>query len=200
MFSKFFIERPIFANVIAIVTIAHRRGHALPPADRAVSRHHAADRPGHHRAIPAPTRGPSRHRRLPIEQEVNGVEGMLYMSSYAATDGSYTLTVTFEVGTDLDMAQVLVQNRVAIALPMLPQEVQVQGVTAKKKSTTIIMVVALTSPDDSRYDSLFLSNYATLRLKDELARIHGVGDVSVFGAGNIRMRIWIDPESSRPAA
>ncbi len=103
----------------------------------------------------------------PIEQEVNGVEGMLYMSSTCASDGSYNLTVTFEVGTNLDMAQVLVQNRVAIAQPKLPQEVQRQGITTKKKSTAIILVVALTSKEDSKiqYDSLFLSNYATLRVR-----------------------------------
>ena len=101
--------------------------------------------------------------------------------------------MTFEVGTDLDKAQVLVQNRVAIAQPRLPQEVQRQGVTAKKQSTNIILVVGLTSPD-GRYDSLFLSNYATLRVKDELSRIYGVGDVQVFGAGSYGMRIWLDPE------
>ena len=131
----------------------------------------------------------------PIEQEVNGVEGMLYMSSTCASDGSYNLTVTFEVGTNLDMAQVLVQNRVAIAQPRLPQEVQRQGITTKKKSTAIILVVALTSKKDAtQYDSLFLSNYATLRVKDVLSRIYGVGDIQVFGSSNYGMRIWLDPE------
>ena len=129
----------------------------------------------------------------PIEQEINGVEGMLYMSSTSANDGSYTLTVTFEVGTDLDKAQVLVQNRTAIALPRLPVEVQRQGLNTKKQSTNIIMAVALTSPDES-HDSLFLSNFATLRVKDVLSRIHGVGDIQVFGSSNYGMRIWIDPE------
>jgi HAE1 family hydrophobic/amphiphilic exporter-1 len=129
---------------------------------------------------------------LPIEQQVNGVEGMIYMQSYAASDGSYTLTVTFGVGTDLDFAQVLVQNRVSAAMASLPQSVQVQGVTVQKKSTAILEFVTLTSPD-SRYDALFLANYATIRLKDEIARLPGVGNVSVFGAGQYSMRIWLDP-------
>ena len=128
----------------------------------------------------------------PIEQEVNGVESMLYMSSTCSSDGSYKLTVTFEVGTDLDMAQVLVQNRVAIAHARLPQEVQRQG-HAKKQSTNIILAVSLISPDNGTTD-LYLSNYATLRVKDELSRIYGVGDVMVFGSGNYGMRIWLDPE------
>ena len=118
---------------------------------------------------------------------------MIYMSSTCASDGTYVLTVTFEVGTNLDMAQVLVQNRVAVAQPKLPEEVQRQGVTTKKKSTSIIMVVALTSTDE-KIDSLYLSNYATLRVKDELSRIKGVGDVNVFGSSNYGMRVWLDPE------
>jgi len=133
---------------------------------------------------------------LPIEQQVNGVEGMIYMQSYAAADGSYTLTVTFDIGTDLNFAQVLVQNRVSSALSALPQAVQVQGVTVQKKSTSILQIVTLTSPD-ARYDSLYLSNYATIRLKDEIARLPGVGSVSVFGAGQYSMRVWLDPEKLR---
>ena len=129
----------------------------------------------------------------PIEQEINGVEGMLYMSSTSPSDGSYTLTVTFEVGTDLDKAQVLVQNRVAIAHAEASPGGAAAGLTTKKQSTSIIMAVALISPD-GRYDSLFLSNFATLRVKDTLSRIHGVGDIQVFGSGNYGMRIWIDPE------
>ena len=130
---------------------------------------------------------------LPIEQQVNGVEDMIYMQSFAAADGSYTLTVTFAIGTDLDAAQVLVQNRVSAAMAALPQAVQVQGVTVQKKSTAILEIVTLTSPDDS-LDSLYLSNYATIRLKDEIARLPGVGSVNVFGAGQYSMRIWLDPE------
>ena len=130
---------------------------------------------------------------LPIEQQVNGVEDMLYMQSYSAADGSYALTVTFKVGTDLNFAQVLVQNRVSSALSSLPQAVQNQGVTVQKKSTAILLFVTLTSPD-ARYDSLFLSNYATISLKDELARLPGVGNVTVFGAGQYSMRVWLDPD------
>src|SRR5262249_55224614 len=114
---------------------------------------------------------------LPIEQQVNGVEGMLYMQSYAAADGTYTLTVTFQIGTDLNFAQVLVKNRVSSALSSLPQAVQTQGVVVQKKSTAILEIVTLTSPD-SRYDSLYLSNYATIKLKDEIARLPGVGNVN----------------------
>jgi len=129
----------------------------------------------------------------PIEQQVNGVEGMIYMSSTSANDGSYALTVTFEVGTDLDMAQVLVQNRVAISQARLPEEVKRQGVVTKKQSTSIVLLVGLSS-SDGRYDSLFLTNYGTLRIVDELKRIPGVGDVNVFGGSDYSMRIWIDPE------
>ena len=130
---------------------------------------------------------------LPIEEQVNGVEGMIYMQSTSTSDGSYTLTVTFDIGTDPDFAQVLVQNRVAIALPALPPPVQQQGVTTQKKSTAILQIVTLSSPD-GRYDSLFLRNYATINLQDELARLPGVGNVNIFGAGQYSMRIWLRPD------
>src|ERR1043165_3679135 len=113
---------------------------------------------------------------------------MIYMQSYAGADGSYSLTVTFNIGTDLNFAQVLVQNRVSSALSALPQSVQTQGVTVQKKSTAILQIVSLTSPDRSR-DSLYLSNYGSLRLKDEIARLNGVGNVTVFGAGTYSMRV-----------
>ncbi len=129
----------------------------------------------------------------PIEQQVNGVEGMIYMSSTSANDGSYALTVTFEVGSDLDMAQVLVQNRVAIAEARLPEEVKRQGVTTKKQSTSIVLMITLTS-QDGRYDSLYLTNFGTLRIVDELKRVSGVGEVSIFGGGDYSMRVWLDPE------
>src|SRR5467141_1753965 len=129
---------------------------------------------------------------LPIEQQVNGVEGMIYMQSYAGADGSYSLTVTFKIGVDLNLAQVLVQNRVSSALSSLPQAVQAQGVIVQKNSTAILQIVTLTSPD-ARYDSLYLANYATIKLKDEIARLPGVGNVVVFGAGQYSMRIWLDP-------
>ena len=196
MFSKFFIERPIFANVLAIVTMLiggvtvfvlpiEQYPQITPPTVSVTTTYPGAD-----------SKTLSDTVASPIEQEVNGVEGMLYMSSTCASDGSYNLTVTFEVGTNLDMAQVLVQNRVAIAQPKLPQEVQRQGITTKKKSTAIILVVALTSKADGKvqYDSLFLSNYATLHVRDVLSRIKGVGDINVFGASNYGMRIWLDPE------
>ncbi len=128
----------------------------------------------------------------PIEQEVNGVENMIYMSSTSASDGSYTLTVSFDVGTDLDMAQVLVQNRVKLAEAKLPEEVKRQGINTKKKSTNIVLIISLFSTD-GRFDELYLSNYATLRLRDVLSRIDGVGDVSVFPASDYSMRIWLDP-------
>src|ERR1700688_4661177 len=113
---------------------------------------------------------------LPIEQQVNGVENMIYMQSTSASDGSYTLTVTFKIGTDLDNAQILVQNRVASALSQLPTPVQAQGVTVQKRSTAILLFVTLTAPD-GRYDSLYLANYATIKLRDELSRLPGVGNV-----------------------
>ena len=192
MFSRFFIERPIFANVIAIVTMLvggvalfvlpiEQYPSITPPTVLVTTSY-----PGANAQVLSDTVA------SPIEQEINGVQGMLYMSSTCASDGSYSLTVTFEVGTDLDRAQVLVQNRVAIAVPRLPQEVQRQGVNTKKQSTNFIMAVALTAPG-GQYDDLFLSNFATLRVKDVLSRIAGVGETQVFGSSNYGMRIWIDP-------
>src|SRR5262249_32069819 len=127
------------------------------------------------------------------EQQVNGVENMLYMQSTCTADGRYTLTITFKVGTDLNFAQVLVQNRVSAALAKLPQAVQQQGVVTKKKSTAILQIITLTSPN-ADYDALFLSNFATLQLRDKLARVDGVSDVNVFGIGQYSMRIWLDPQ------
>ncbi len=129
----------------------------------------------------------------PIEQQVNGVENMLYMSSQCTNDGAYNLTVTFKLGTDLDMAQVLVQNRVSIAMPTLPDIVKQTGVVTKKQSPNIMLVVNLISPD-GRYDQLYLSNYATISVKDELARLEGVGDVEFLGQRDYAMRVWLDPE------
>lgn len=129
----------------------------------------------------------------PIEQQVNGVEGMLYMSSQSTNDGSYTLTVTFETGVNLNLAQVLVQNRVNLALPALPDVVRQTGVVTKKRSPDILLTVSLNSPD-GRYDQLYLSNYAVLRIKDELARLRGISEVLVFGQRDYSMRVWVDPE------
>jgi HAE1 family hydrophobic/amphiphilic exporter-1 len=177
MFSRFFIERPILANVIAVITMllggvallvlpAELYPQITPPTVRV-----SANYPGGSAKVVADTVG------APIEQQVNGGENMLYMSSTSSNDGSYALTITFEVGTNIDMAQVLVQNRVQIALAQLPPEVQRQGITTLKQSTDIVMFVTLTSPDE-RYDSLFLSNYATIHIRDALSRIPGVGQVT----------------------
>ena len=193
MISKFFIERPVLANVIAILMVVvglvallslpvAQYPDVTPPTVQVTTRYPGAN-----------ARTVIDNVALPIEQQVNGVEGMIYMQSYAADDGSYSLTVTFKIGVDLNFAQVLVQNRVSAALPALPQAVQVQGVNVQKKSTAILQIVSLSS-SDSRYDSLYLANYATIRLKDELARLPGVGNVVIFGAGQYSMRIWLDPE------
>ncbi len=129
----------------------------------------------------------------PIEQEINGVEDMLYLSSQCTADGAMTITITFKLGTDLDKAQVLVQNRVAVAEPRLPEEVRRIGVTADKCSPDLLMVVHLLSPDD-RYDQLYISNYAILQVRDVLRRLEGVGAINVFGAREYSMRVWLDPE------
>ena len=193
MISKFFIERPVLANVLAILMVLIG-GVAL--LGLSVAQYPDVVPP----TVQVSTRYPGASARtvidtvaLPIEQQVNGVEGMIYMQSYSGADGSYNLTVTFKIGTDLNFAQVLVQNRVSVALAQLPQAVQNQGVNVQKKSTSILMFVTLGSPGGS-YDSLYLSNYATIKLKDELARLPGVGDVIVFGAGQYSMRIWLDPD------
>jgi multidrug efflux pump len=128
----------------------------------------------------------------PIEQQVNGVENMLYMSSQSTNDGNYALTITFEIGTDVNIAQVLVQNRVALANPQLPPQVQLEGVNTKKVAPDVLLVINLVSPD-RRYDSLYLSNFATIQLKDELARLKGVGDIRTLGERDYSMRLWLDP-------
>ena len=129
----------------------------------------------------------------PIEQQVNGVEDMLYMSSQSSNDGTYQLNVTFKVGTDLNMAQVLVQNRVNLAMPTLPDVVKQIGVTTIKRSPDLMMIINLVSPD-GRYDQLYLSNYALIQVRDELARLEGVGDAMIFGQRDYSMRVWLDPD------
>ena len=133
---------------------------------------------------------------IPIEQQVNGVDGMLYMSSNSSSSGAYSLTITFAVGTDIDMATVQVQNRVSIAQSSLPEPVVVQGVTVQKQSSNIVMFLTMTS-QDSVYNSLYLTNYAKMNLVDQLTRVPGVGAVNVMGAGDYSMRIWLDPEAMR---
>ncbi len=193
MIAKFFIERPVLANVIALLIVilgivalytlpVAQYPDVVPPTVQVTARY-----PGRQR------RHGAREVALPIEQRVNGVEGMIYMSSLSTSDGQYTLTVTFRIGTDGDKAQILVQNRVSSALAALPESVQKQGVQTNKRSTSILEIVALSSPD-GRYDSLFLSNYATINLLDEIARLDGVGSVAVFGAGQYAIRIWLDPQ------
>jgi HAE1 family hydrophobic/amphiphilic exporter-1 len=196
MLSRFFIDHPVFANVIAVITVllgavalrelpVEQYPQITPPTVQV-----RAVYPGANALVVADTVA------APIEQQVNGVEGMLYMSSNCSSDGSYGLTITFNIGTDLDKAQVLVQNRVAAAEPLLPEEVRRQGVTVRKQSTDIILLASLTSPKGT-YNSLFMANYATLRLRDQLSRVPGVGDVRISGGSEYSMRIWLNPEELR---
>lgn len=193
MISTFFINRPIFATVLSILiviaglvslrTLPVEEYPSITPPTVVVR----ASYPGANATTIANMVG------TPIEQEVNGVEGMLYMSSTSSSTGSYQLTITFEVGTDLDMATVLVENRVNTALPTLPQEVTKVGVTTTKESTNVVMFLSLTT-DSPDYDALFLSNYASLNILNELERVKGVGNVGLFGMGDYSMRIWLNPD------
>ncbi|HSZ76674.1 MAG TPA: multidrug efflux RND transporter permease subunit [Chthoniobacterales bacterium] len=191
-FSHFFIERPIFAMVISIVIViagllayislpTAQYPEIAPPTVQVT-----ASYPGADPKVVAETVA------TPIEEQVNGVENMLYMSSQSTADGTMTLTVTFKLGTDLDIAQVLVQNRVAIATPQLPLEVRNLGVTVQKQSPDLMMVVHLISPNGT-YDQAYISNYAFLQIRDPLSRLDGIGNVNVFGAREYSMRIWLDP-------
>jgi HAE1 family hydrophobic/amphiphilic exporter-1 len=192
MISRFFIERPIFANVIALVTIiiglvflyqlpVAQYPQIVPPTIQVTTRY-----PGASAEVVAATIG------VPIEQAVNGVEGSIYMSSTSGSDGSYALTITFNVGTDLNTSLALVQNLANSALAQLPGGVQQQGVTVRKVSPNILLVVGLYSEDD-RFEEIFLSNYAVINLQNSLARLPGVGQVVVRGAGAYSMRVWLDP-------
>ena len=194
-FSRFFIRRPILATVLALLFVVAgllslgvlpvaQYPDITPPTVQV-----KATYPGANANTVAQTVG------IPIEQQVNGVEGMMYMASTSSASGEYRLTVTFEVGTDVDMATVMVQNRVNAALPTLPDAVKQQGVAVTKQSTDILMFLTLTG--DSLYDGLYLANYAQLNLSDQLARVPGVGSVQVMGAGNYSMRVWLDPEAMR---
>ena len=196
MFSKFFINRPIFATVLALLIVVAglvtlnilpvaQFPEITPPTVQV-----SAVYPGANAETVAQTVG------IPIEQQVNGVDGMLYMSSNSSSSGAYSLTITFAVGTDIDMATVQVQNRVSVAQSSLPEPVVVQGVTVQKQSSNIVMFLTMTS-QDSVYNSLYLTNYAKLNLVDQLTRVPGVGAVNVMGAGDYSMRIWLDPEAMR---
>lgn len=196
MFSKFFINRPIFATVLALIIVVAglvtlnilpvaQFPDITPPTVQV-----SAVYPGANAETVAQTVG------IPIEQQVNGVDGMLYMSSTSSSSGAYSLTITFAVGTDIDMATVQVQNRVSVAQSSLPEPVVVQGVTVQKKSSNIVMFLTMTA-QDSIYDGLYLTNYAKLNLVDQLTRVPGVGAVNVMGAGDYSMRIWLDPEAMR---
>ncbi len=193
MFSQFFIHRPIFASVLSLIILIAgaiavwqlpitEYPEVAPPTVVVT-----ANYPGANPKVIAETVA------TPLEQEINGVEEMLYMYSQATSDGKLTLTITFAIGTDVDRAQAQVQSRVDRAMPRLPQEVQRQGVVTEKSSPNLTMVVHLTSPDN-RYDMLYLSNYASLNVKDELARIEGIGAVRLFGAGEYSLRVWLEPD------
>ncbi|MBS0261673.1 MAG: efflux RND transporter permease subunit [Planctomycetes bacterium] len=193
MFSRFFIDRPIFAAVLSIIiTLAGVLSWSVLPVAQypeitPPTVEVSAVYPGANAQVVADTVA------APIEQQVNGVENMLYMSSQSTNDGNYSLTVTFKNGVDLNMAQVLVQNRVALAQPILPDLVKRRGVAVKKKSPSVLMIVNLFSRDNSK-DNLYLSNYATIQLKDQLARLDGVGDITYIGQRDYSMRLWLDPE------
>ena len=192
-FSHFFVDRPIFATVLAIVLLivgfvaytglpVAQYPEIAPPTIVVRTSY-----PGANAETVAATVA------TPIEEQVNGVEDMLYMSSYSTGDGNMSLTITFKLGTDLDKAQVLVQNRVAIATPRLPDEVKRLGVTTLKSSPDLMMVVHMLSPDDT-YDQLYVSNYARNNVRDELLRLNGVGDLTIFGERQYSLRVWLDPE------
>ncbi len=192
MISKFFIERPVLSNVIAIVIVflgmiamrvlpIAQYPEIVPPTIQVTTSYPGADSKTLIKTV-----------ALPIEKQVNGVEDMLYMQSTSTNGGNYTLIITFKIGTDMNFAQVLVQSRVQAAMAQLPDPVQKQGVVVQKKSTAILQFVALTDKNN-QYDGLFLNNYATINMQNELARLPGVGNVTVFGSGNYAMRVWLDP-------
>src|SRR5207344_837900 len=193
MFARFFIDRPIFGTVISVViTLAGvvavftlpvaQYPEVTPPTVQVTAFYPGANAQTVRDTVAAP-----------IEEQVSGVEGMMYMSSRCTNDGAYNLTVTFKLGMDSDMAQVLVQNRVSLALPVIPDLVQNEGITVKKMSPNTLMIVNLVSPDGT-YDNLFLSNYATIYLKDELGRLPGVAGITYLGQRDYSLRAWLDPD------
>ena len=191
-FSHFFIDRPIFASVISIIltivgaisyfTLPVSEYPEIAPPTVVVS----ALYPGATASVIAETVG------APLEQEINGIDDMLYVSSQSTGNGALQINVVFKPGADIDQAQVLVQNRVSVALPRLPEQVQRLGVTVRKNSPDIMMVIHLVSPDET-FDQQYISNYATLNIRDVVARIEGVGEAQIFGARDYAMRVWLDP-------
>ncbi|MDB5392340.1 MAG: cation/multidrug efflux pump, partial [Planctomycetaceae bacterium] len=193
MISHFFIDRPIFASVLSIVFVlaggvavftlpVAQYPDVTPPTVVVTALYPGANALTVRDTVAAP-----------IEEQVSGVEGMMYMSSQSTNDGAYTLTVTFRMGMDSDMAQVLVQNRVSLALPVIPPLVQNEGINVKKMSPNTLMIVNVVSPDE-RYDSIFLSNYATIYLKDELGRLPGIAGITYLGQRDYSLRAWLDPD------
>ena len=192
-FSRFFVDKPIFAVVLSVIVFVgglisifqlpvSEYPEVVPPS--VVVR---AQYPGANPKVIAETVA------APLEEQINGIEDMLYMSSQNTSDGALALTLTFAIGTDIDRAESQVQNRVQRALPRLPEEVRQIGVTTVKSSPNLAMVVHLNSPD-GRYDDLYLRNYAVLNIKDQLARLNGMGEVQLFGSGDYAMRVWLDPQ------
>lgn len=197
MFSKFFIDRPIFATVLALLMIfagiltvrtlpVAQYPDITPPTVMVSATYPGADAETVARAV-----------GVPIEEQVNGVEGMLYMSSNSGSDGSYSLTITFENGTDVDQAAVEVQNKVSEANAQLPSAVTEQGISVNKQSSNNVLFISLETDDPERYDALYLTNYAQLNMTDPLSRVKGVGGVGAFGGGEYSMRVWLDPEAMR---
>src|SRR6266404_3654573 len=193
MISRFFIDRPIFATVISVViTLAGivavwylpvaQYPEITPPTVLVTAVYPGANANTVRDTVAAP-----------IEEQVSGVEGSLYMSSTSTNDGAYSLTVTFKPGFDTDMAQVLVQNRVSLALPVIPLLVQTEGINVRKMSPSTLMIVNLVSPDNT-HDATFLSNYATIYVKDELGRLDGVAGITYLGQRDYSLRAWLDPD------
>ena len=199
MLARFFVDRPVFATVISVVIVLAglvamftlpiaQYPDVTPPTVLVTASYPGANAETVRDTVAAP-----------IEEQVSGVEGMMYMSSRSTNDGAYNLVITFKLGMDSDMAQVLVQNRVSLALPVIPALVQNEGITIKKQSPNTLMIVNLVSPKDpkdhkSRYDSLFLSNYATIYVKDELGRVPGVSGITYMGERDYSLRVWLNPD------
>src|SRR5262249_54095456 len=193
MISRFFVDRPIFATVISVIIVL---AGAVAVGSLPIAQYPEVTPPTVQVTAVYPGANAETVRdtvAAPIEEQVSGVEGMMYMSSRCTNDGNYTLTVTFKLGMDSDMAQVLVQNRVSLALPAIPALVQNEGISGKKMSPSTLMVVNLTS-SDGRYDALRLSNYATVNIKDELGRLPGVAGITYLGQRDFSLRVWLDAD------